>query len=140
MSAPAPDIVENTIPVLAVANVEASIQFYRSGLDFQLDWHGDSQPLYIASVSRDGHAIMLERRTPLTAGCVWIGVDELSSLWAKIRSNGKVEIVQRPTNQRYALDMKIKDPDGNILWFGTEPLKDVPFGQEVAEHELQRKE
>ena len=39
-------------------------------------------------------------------------------------------VVQRPTNQTFALEMKIKDPDGNILWFGTEPLKDVPFGQE----------
>lgn len=140
MTSPAPVIVENTIPVLAVANVEASIEFYRDVLDFQLDWKGNSQPLYIASVSRDGHAIMLERRTPRTAGCVWIGVEGLSSLWKKIGSNGSIEIVQRPTNQHYALDMKIKDPDGNILWFGTEPLADVPFGQEVAEHELQRKE
>src|SRR5438045_1624432 len=113
MTSPAPAVVENTIPVLAVANVEASIEFYRDVLNFQLDWKGNSQPLYIASVSRDGYAIMLERRKPFTAGCVWIGVADLSSLWAKIRSNGDVEIVQRPTNQRYALDMRIKDPDGN---------------------------
>jgi predicted enzyme related to lactoylglutathione lyase len=136
MTSPAPDIVENTIPVLAVANVEASIEFYRNVLDFQLDWQGDSQPLYIASVSRDDHAIMLERRTPLTTGCVWIGVSDLSSLWAKIRSNGSVEIVQRPTNQRYALDMRIKDPDGNILWFGTEPLNDFPVGTEPTDGKL----
>ena len=36
-------------------------------------------------------------------------------------------MVQRPTNQTFALEMKIQDPDGNILWFGTEPLKTVPF-------------
>jgi hypothetical protein len=32
--------------------------------------------------------------------------------------------------------MKIKDPDGNILWFGTEPIEGVPFGQEPADGEM----
>ena len=34
--------------------------------------------------------------------------------------------------------MKIADPDGNILWFGTESLKDVPFGAEPADDQLPR--
>jgi catechol 2,3-dioxygenase-like lactoylglutathione lyase family enzyme len=130
------DVVENTIPVLAVADVRASIRFYCDTLDFTCDWTGSAEPLYIASVSRDGHAIMLQRRSPVTAGCVWIGTTGLASLWDKVRSNGKVEVVQRPTNQTFALEMKIKDPDGNILWFGTEPLKNVPFGQEPADGQL----
>jgi hypothetical protein len=53
-----------------------------------------------------------------------------------VRSNSNVIVVQRPTNQRFALEMKIKDPDGNILWFGTEPLEGVPFGQEPADGEM----
>ena len=127
------DVVENTIPVLAVADVRASISFYCDLLDFKCDWTGSAEPLYIASVSRDGHAIMLERRTPVTPGCVWIGTTDLASLWEKVRSSGKIAVVQRPTNQTFALEMKIKDPDGNILWFGTTPLKNVPFGQEPAD-------
>ena len=54
-------LVENTIPVLAVADVPASIRFYREKLGFQLDWTGDGDPPHIASVSRDGHAIMIYR-------------------------------------------------------------------------------
>src|SRR5262249_9163247 len=54
--------VENTIPVLAVADVRASIRFYCDNLDFKLDWQGDADPPHIASVSRDGHPIMLQLR------------------------------------------------------------------------------
>lgn len=136
MTATPRDVVENTIPVLAVADVPASIRFYCEMLDFQCDWTGSADPPQIAAVSRDGHAIMLQYRTPLTPGCVWIGTSGLRSLWEKIRSGGKTAVVQRPTNQTFALEIKIKDPDGNILWFGTEPLKNVPFGQELVEGEL----
>jgi hypothetical protein len=127
------EVIENTIPVLAVADVGASIGFYRDLLDFKHDWSGSADPPQIASVSRDGHPIMLQRRDPVTPGWVWIGTSGLVSLWERVRSNNNVAVLQRPTNQRWALEMKIKDPDGNILWFGTEPLQDVPFGQEPAD-------
>ena len=29
--------------------------------------------------------------------------------------------------------MIIKDPDGNLLWFGTETLEKVPFGTEPVD-------
>ena len=133
MTAPPREVVENTVPVLAVADVRASIGFYCESLDFTCDWTGSAEPLFIASVSRDGHAIMLQRGDPVTPGCVWIGTSGLGQLWEKVRSSGKIAVVQRPTNQTFALEMKIKDLDGNILWFGTEPLKNVPFGQEPAD-------
>src|SRR5438309_6865911 len=109
MSATPRDAVENTIPVLAVADVAASIRFYCDMLDFQCDWTGSAEPLLIASVARDGHAIMLQRRSPVTPGCVWIGTSGLRSLWDKVRSSGTIEVVQRPTNQTFALEMKIQD-------------------------------
>jgi catechol 2,3-dioxygenase-like lactoylglutathione lyase family enzyme len=107
--------VENAIPVLAVADVPASIGFYRKILGFKLDWGGDGEVSHIAQVSRDGHAIMLQRRRPVTRSCVWIGLSVMAPLWKKIRSSRDVEIVERPTNQPWALEMKIADPDGNVL-------------------------
>ena len=127
------EIVENTIPVLAVADVPASIRFYCDKLEFKLDWQGDADPPHIASVSRDGHPIMLQLRRPAAPGCVWVGMSGLLSLWERVRSSTGVAVVQRPTNQRYALEMKIRDPDGNILWIGTEPMTNFPFGQELAD-------
>jgi hypothetical protein len=92
----------------------------------------------VTPVSCDGHAIMIQRRDPVTPGCVWIGTSGLASLWEKLRSSGNVEVVQQPTNQPWALEMKIRDPDGNVLWFGTEPLENVPFGQEPTDSELKK--
>jgi predicted enzyme related to lactoylglutathione lyase len=129
-------VVQNTVPVLAVKDVTASMRFYCEMLAFKLDWAGSADPPQIASVSRDGHAIMLQRRDPATPGWVWIGTSDLASLWKSVRTNGNVIIVQRPTNQRWALEMKIQDPDGNILWFGTESLPDLQFGQEPGADRL----
>jgi catechol 2,3-dioxygenase-like lactoylglutathione lyase family enzyme len=136
MSASDRDVVENTIPVLAVADVPASIRFYCDVLEFKLDWRGEADPPQIASVSRDGHAIMLQQFQPGAPGCVWVGMSGLASLWARVRSNARVAVVQRPTNHHWAVDMKIEDPDGNVLWFGTEPLTNVPFGQELTDGDL----
>lgn len=128
--------VENAIPVLAVADVPASVRFYCDLLDFKHDWGGEGDLPQIASVSRDGHAIMLERRMPMVAGCVWIGISGLAVLWEQVRKKANIEVVQSPTNRSWALEMKIKDPDGNVLWFGAEPLAGVPFGHEPADGEL----
>ena len=136
MTASGREVVENTIPVLAVADVEASIRFFCDVLEFKVDWCGDADPLQIASVSRDGHPIMIQHRKPAAPGSMWMGMSGLAGLWEKVRSNSRIAVVQRPTNQRWALEMKIKDPDGNILWFGTEPLTNVPFGQELADCDL----
>ena len=35
--------------------------------------------------------------------------------------------VEPPTNYSWAYEFKIQDPDGHVLRFGSEPLKDVPF-------------
>lgn len=118
--------VENTIPVLAVSDVDASIRFYVEVLGFKFDWRSGGN---IASVSREGHAIMLQRRTPVVPGSVWIGGPVLYEQWTKLKDSDGVTIVQTPTNEGHALEMRVADPDGNILWFGAEPLKDVPFGQ-----------
>lgn len=131
-------LVENTIPVLAVADVPASIRFYLQTLDFKLDWGGEGDTAHIASVSRDGHAIMLQRRRPVQPNWVWIGVTALVPLWDKLRANSAVTVLLRPTNQPWALEMKIHDPDGNVLWFGTDPLPGVPFGTELADSQLPR--
>jgi hypothetical protein len=33
-------------------------------------------------------------------------------------------IIQGPTKQRWAYEMKVADPDGNTLWLGTDPDDD----------------
>jgi catechol 2,3-dioxygenase-like lactoylglutathione lyase family enzyme len=130
--------VENAIAVLAVADVPASIRFYRETLGFELDWTGDGDLPQIASVSRDGHSIMIHRQGSPCPGLVWIGVSDLVPLWDQIRSCPDITVIERPTNQPWALEMQINDPDDNVLWFGMEPLPNIPFGHEPDDCQLPR--
>lgn len=118
--------IENTIPVLAVADLAVSIRFYQS-LGFKIDWEAGD---IIASVSRDRHPIMLQRRDQPAPAWVWIGCSSVTLLWEAVRQRSDIEILQRPTNQPWALEMKFHDPDKNVLWFGSDSLDGVPFGSE----------
>lgn len=113
--------VECTIPILPVRNLERSIQFYTQTLGFHLDWRGGA----VCSVSRDGCPIMLkESLTATTSAWVWIGL-ESDSLFHLYPERG-VKVLQEPMNWSWAYEMKFEDPDGNVLWLGTEPRDDLP--------------
>ena len=113
--------VVNTIPVIPVENLKKSLDFYVGLLGFKKDWSG----IAIGSVSRDGHSIMLSELTGAQGpGWVWMGVRD-ASLFDEYRAKG-VRIHQEPKNYIWAYEMKFEDPDGNILWLGTESRKDLP--------------
>lgn len=107
--------VENTIPVLAVRSLEVSIAFYKEVLGFEVEWNAG----HICSVSRDGSSIMLQQREAAGNGTVWIGLDGDSLISSAEKSGAR--ILQPPTNNPWAYDMSISDPDGNVLWLGAEP-------------------
>jgi len=117
--------VECTIPVLPVKNLQASIEFYTNTLGFQLDWGGEPGKI-ICSVSRDGCCVMLQQRSQeFTPGWVWIGLVD-DALFDEYKAKG-VTVLQEPMNFSWAYEMKFADPDGNVLWLGTEPKSDMPF-------------
>lgn len=110
--------IENTIPVLPVQDLERSIEFFRRTLGFEVDW----KTAEVCSVVRDGCSIMLQRRVDDSRGTVWIGLED-DSLYAGLAEAGAV-VIQAPTKRPWAYEMKIADPDGNILWLGTDPADD----------------
>lgn len=117
--------VECIIPILSVASVAASIRYYTGLLGFRLDWADGDDPR-MASVSRDGKAIMLcqeEQGHPDT--WVWIGVEDIDPLVEEYRRKG-VTFRQEPTNYSWAYEMRVEDPDGHVLRFGSEPRRDLP--------------
>jgi catechol 2,3-dioxygenase-like lactoylglutathione lyase family enzyme len=107
--------IENTIPVLPVRDLDRSVEFYRRTLGFDLDWKTPE----ICSVVRNGCSIMLQRSTDGSRATVWIGFED-ASLYSELTGAG-VAIIQAPTKQPWAYEMKIADPDGNTLWLGTDP-------------------
>lgn len=117
-------VVECTIPILPVRSLGKSIAFYTKTLGFVLDW-GDAGST-VCSVSRDGKPIMLrESAGEFAPAWVWIGLED-DSLFGEFQARG-VEVLQPPKNYTWAYEMKFRDIDGNVLWLGTEPRKDLPF-------------
>lgn len=115
---------ECVIPILRVGSLRASIDYYVSVLGFKVDWH---EPGGMASVSRDGRAIMLCEGGQGNPGTwVWIGVDDSAILFDEYRAKGAT-IRMAPTNYPWAYEMQVEDPDGHVLRFGSEPRADRPF-------------
>jgi catechol 2,3-dioxygenase-like lactoylglutathione lyase family enzyme len=114
--------VECIIPLLPVADLDASVEFYTRKLGFSLDWRSDP----VCSLSRDGcHVMLSERDKGGGAGWVWIGL-ETDALFREFEMQG-VPILQRPRNFSWAYEMKFSDPDGNVLRLGTECRADLPM-------------
>jgi catechol 2,3-dioxygenase-like lactoylglutathione lyase family enzyme len=112
--------VECIVPILRVTSLPESLRFYTEVLGFQLDW-GDPQGSDMASVSRSGHAIMLCQGAQGHLGTwIWIGVEDIDPLFVEYRSKG-VQFLQAPIQRPWAHEMQIKDPDGHVLRFGSEP-------------------
>ena len=120
---PAPPVrVECVIPILSVRDLATSLAFYLDVLGFRTDWKGERQ----ASVSRDGKSIMLVQGEQGPPGTwVWIGVDDVEPLYAEWRARG-VQIVLEPTNFWWALEFRVRDPDGHVLRFGSDAKTDRP--------------
>ena len=57
---------------------------------------------------------------------VWIGVEDVATLYEEYQASG-ANIRQPPENFPWAYEMKVEDPDGHVLRFGSEPRPDLPF-------------
>jgi catechol 2,3-dioxygenase-like lactoylglutathione lyase family enzyme len=112
-------------PILRVASVAASVDYYVRALGFKVDW---SEPGVVA-VSRGGCCIFLcEGDQGNPGGWVWIGVDDADALNDEYRASG-ARVRHPPTNYPWALEMQVEDLDGNVLRLGSDPREDEPTGE-----------
>lgn len=119
-----PLAVECVIPILRVTNLEVSLAFYQN-LGFGVDWRTPDSAM--ASVSRDGHCLMLCCGAQGQPGTwVWIGVGDIVPLYEQATAQG-LAVDLPPTNFYWAYEFRLEDPDGHILRFGSEPRDDLPF-------------
>jgi uncharacterized glyoxalase superfamily protein PhnB len=110
-------MVENTIPILRVANLAASAEYYAKVLGFTEQWRtGDT-----AGMARDGHGIYLTDADQGQLGSwVWVGVEDLDALYQEVTASGAT-IIMELTDFPWAREFRIQDPDGNVLRLGGEP-------------------
>jgi len=117
---------ENVSPILRVASLEASVDYYVRVLGFTVDWQ---EPAVIASVSRGRCTLFLcEGDQGHAGGWVWVGVGDARALHAEYLARG-ARIRHSPTNYAWALEMQVEDLDGNILRMGSEPDEGAAIGE-----------
>ena len=109
---------EHADPILSVADMTRSLHYYIDVLGFSnAEWGGDD----FTCVSRDGASIYLSRGDQGRPGTwVWLGVEDVAMLYAEYRESGAT-ILHPPENYPWACEMKVGDPDGHVLRFGSEP-------------------
>ena len=113
-----------------MADIRASIDYYVNALGFQHDW-GDAG---FASVSPDRcHLFLCENDQGHKGTWAWIGVEDAEALAAEFRQLG-AKIRHPPTNYPWAYEMQVKDPDGNVLRFGSDSKRDEPYGPLMDMH------
>jgi catechol 2,3-dioxygenase-like lactoylglutathione lyase family enzyme len=118
---------EGAEPILSVKDMAVSLRYYVDLLGFQsADWGTAS----FTSVNRDTAGIYLCQGAQGRPGTwAWIGVEDVGTLYEEYRASG-AKIRQTPRNYAWAYEMRVEDPDGHVLRFGSEPRSDLPFAEE----------
>ena len=122
---------EGVVPILRVADLTTSIDYYTNILGFELQWQ---EPSVLASIIRDEVKLFLAQGDQGNPGSwIWIGVDDAEQLFNDYRAKG-AKIRHPPTNYSWAYEMQVEDPDGNVLRMGSEPKENEPLGEWLDMH------
>ena len=105
-------------PILKVADLAQSLRYYVDVLGFSnAEWGGDD----FTCVTRDGASIYLSEGDQGQFGTwVWIGVADVEILYDEYKDKAAT-ILHGPKNFPWACEMKVGDPDGHVLRFGSDP-------------------
>jgi catechol 2,3-dioxygenase-like lactoylglutathione lyase family enzyme len=117
---------EGAEPILRVRDMATSLHYYVDVLGFRrAEWGTDD----FTAVTRDSAGIYLCRGGQGCPGTwAWIGVEDVASLYEEYMASG-ARIREAPRNYPWAYEMKVEDPDGHVLRFGSEPRTDLPFSR-----------
>ena len=111
-------------PVLFVADIDRSVDFYVKQLGFTQNWRAeDAGKTWVAQVSRQGCELILTAEWPDKAGnglmFISLDGDVLNALRAELEGRG-VDVKDGHWGYRV---MVIVDPDGNEFYFPYEGLE-----------------
>ena len=112
---------EHADPILRVADMARSLRYYVDVLGFtNAEWGGDD----FTCVSRDGANIYLCEGDQGHPGTwVWVGVGDVDALFEEYSKAGAT-ILHPPEHFPWATEMKVSDPDGHVLRFGSDPKEE----------------
>jgi catechol 2,3-dioxygenase-like lactoylglutathione lyase family enzyme len=109
-------------PILRVADMAQSVRYYVDVLGFRNAEWGSEQ---FTCVTRDDAGIYLCQGDQGQPGTwVWVGVGDVDLLYEEYRARNAT-ILDPPQNYPWAYEMRVGDPDGHVLRFGSDPKDDV---------------
>ncbi|WP_269585136.1 bleomycin resistance protein [Roseibium sp. Sym1] len=121
MPDPKPPQLSHIAPVLPVADLKASLAYYRDKLLFEtrFEWADtDAEPARYAILARDHVELHLSAGAtphPATAYCFVDGVD---GYYAEVKAAG-ANVTEALADQPWEMrEFETRDPDGNVLVFG----------------------
>jgi uncharacterized glyoxalase superfamily protein PhnB len=114
------------IPILRVADLEASIDYYVAQLGFEVQWRSGG----MASVNRDRTAIMLCEGDQGASGMwLWISASDVDALYAEVAARG-AHLRHAPANYPWgSRECQVTDVDGHVLRFGADLKPGEPLGE-----------
>ncbi|HEX2568634.1 MAG TPA: VOC family protein [Polyangia bacterium] len=116
---------EGVTPILRVADLTASIDYFVRKLGFSLTWRTD----LLADVGRGPcHLFLSQGDQGAGRLWLWIGVEDADALYEEYRASGAT-IRHPPANYAWAYEMQVEDLDGNVLRMGSEPKPGAPIGE-----------
>ncbi len=132
---------QSAVPVLQVANVEASVRWYIDVLGFVPQTFPENPPFSFAMLRRDGAEIMLQcgerrkdagERDPEFLWSVYLRVGDAAVLEVAAAAGTKTQLLRGPERMFYGLvEFEICDPDGYRICVGGE----APPGANVKMHQ-----
>jgi len=126
IAAPVRATLGGIVPILRVADLEASVAYYVECLGFNVQWRADP----VASVGRDGATLMLCAGDQGQAGTwVWGATSDVDALYEELRGRG-ARLRHPPTNYPWgSRECQVSDPDGHVLRFGADLRLGEPMGE-----------
>jgi len=111
------------VPEIPVTDIEAALQYYRSCLDFNIDWNADGES-GIAGISNGNCRMFLtdaayrKHRGNTSPILIWLNLDskeDVDLLYERWRGN-QAKIVSPPESKPWGLhEFTAADLDGNLL-------------------------
>ncbi|HZP48240.1 MAG TPA: glyoxalase superfamily protein [Vicinamibacterales bacterium] len=126
--------VGSVTPILRVADIAASVDYYTRVLGFALNWRDDDGNAF-ASVTRGGCTLFLSVGDQGHAGgWVWVATADADALGEELRANG-AKVRHPPANYPWgSREVHIEDLDGNVIRFGSANKAGEPSGDWLDMH------
>jgi RNA polymerase sigma factor (sigma-70 family) len=115
--------VTHVVPILRVKDVAASLDYYRQRLGFENGSTWGEPPVW-GGCNRDGIGVYFSVHQGHPGSWLALSVENVDALHEEYRARG-ARILSAPQDTPWGLrEMRVEDPDGNVLRISSEPAYD----------------